>query len=793
MHPFTSFWHLRVSQEVLARCMHPLTSFSHLRDAGSSYSLSGPPPHPSSHEHGASIDTGNVNDLFADPQDSKDVSASTSGQSFVTGQKSADTNATLEAGFVDIEQSFLELSGSTSIPVQQVINWFLKSRDGGSPGMSIQMKCYDLFKEAFPDKYKDILSIHNEVKMLSASPQKVSQRGQEFQKYYRRMFSIADGAAAKFGFETVMVICGKIALQSSGVCNAELMMTPSLVTSKLMSMVEGAFNDLPEDDDEASSKDADMIPSTEVEGCEESLQWFKKEIAKRVTDLGGKFTSDKNFPWKTMPSALAAGGLNIKGYPAHKCLMPGKSHDLMAKNNKGIGVLTYKEVAALVDAYKAGTMQVVKSPHTHNYSGPEHVETSVAQTRVKKGKNVSKARDPEHQELVMSPCPPVCPFKVIPKPIAKPQTPPPAPPKAATDEVIELTSASDGSKDIEELDTEYEDDSHGKKQKLKSGCSSRASKKCASSEIIDIEQKKEHVRSKAKPLKPPPSNASPLKGGPLSPLTVGSSSVDEDHSSGNEAAVQPVIRLWDGPSKVLPKFKVPPKPKHVTKESRAAMHHIHWKMYAVDSEEEEDAPGRMHSEATADAAMLADPKIDAAAWPVNPTPIAPVAPTTEDEFLPQDNVSRPLEVTPSVASQPESSEQPQRSNGMLQPTSSPSIPGNEENGNPQAQFINRPSSRPALLLQIDPHFEGATHYAHSPLLPHNALVPHKGPILREAPLHMHELPSHPRKPSVPLREPLLHCAPSVHSRDPSMHPCDPSMHPHDPSVHPRNPSVHPCC
>ncbi|KAG1885191.1 hypothetical protein F4604DRAFT_1503668, partial [Suillus subluteus] len=133
------------------------------------------------------------------------------------GRKSADTSATLEAGFVEIEQSFLELAGSTSIPVQQVINWFLKSRGRTTVntnfwniyahsyfkdhteqelarvglqcmlGMSIRMKCYDLFKEAFPDKYKDILSVHDEVKMLSASPQTISQRGQEFQKYYRRM------------------------------------------------------------------------------------------------------------------------------------------------------------------------------------------------------------------------------------------------------------------------------------------------------------------------------------------------------------------------------------------------------------------------------------------------------------------------------------------------------------------------------------------------------------------------------------------------------------------------------
>ncbi|KAG2341919.1 hypothetical protein BDR05DRAFT_414096 [Suillus weaverae] len=313
-----------------------------LKDAGSSYSLSGPPPRPSSHERGASVDTGNVNDLFADLQDSKDAPASTSGQSFVTGRKSADTSATLEAGFVDIEQSFLELSGSTSIPVQQVINWFLKSRgrttvntnfwniyarsyfkdhteqelarvglqvpaDGGSPGMSIRTKCYDLFKEAFPDKYKDILSVHDEVKMLSASPQTVSQRGQEFQKYYRRMFSIADGAAAKFGFETAMVICGKIVNQDASL--GQVHTTPGaaefwsmrcradddtiighlkahVYNKTSLTVVEGAFDDLPEDDDEASSKDADVIPSTEVEGREESLRWFKKEIAKRLTLAG---------------------------------------------------------------------------------------------------------------------------------------------------------------------------------------------------------------------------------------------------------------------------------------------------------------------------------------------------------------------------------------------------------------------------------------------------------------------------------------------------------------------------
>jgi hypothetical protein len=201
--------------------------------------------------------------------------------------------------------------------------------------------------------------------------------------------------------------------------------------------------------------------------------------------------------------------------------------------------------------------------HT-DYSGPDRVGTSAAQTRLKKNK-ASKARDFEHPEGVMyprlsahpvkfvangiaRPPPPSRPFKVVARPITNQQTPPPARPfqaavksavpmasKAAMQEVIELTSASEGSKDAtaEEPDTEYEDDLRGNKRKLKSGNSSRTSKKRASSEAI-IEPKKEGVRFKAKPLKPSPSDASPLKGGPLSPLTVGSSSVDEERSSGNE-------------------------------------------------------------------------------------------------------------------------------------------------------------------------------------------------------------------------------------------------------------------
>lgn len=72
--------------------------------------------------------------------------------------------------------------------------------------------------------------------------------------------------------------------------------------------------------------------------------------------------NDKNFPWKLMPSALVEANLCIKGYPAHKCLLPGETHNEISKK-KGIAALTQKEVTALADALKAGTMVICRSEH----------------------------------------------------------------------------------------------------------------------------------------------------------------------------------------------------------------------------------------------------------------------------------------------------------------------------------------------------------------------------------------------------------------------------------------------
>jgi hypothetical protein len=76
---------------------------------------------------------------------------------------------------------------------------------------------------------------------------------------------------------------------------------------------------------------------------------------------------------------------------------------------------------------------------------------------------------------------------------------------------------------VEDLDTEYEDDSHAKKQKWKAGSSSRALKQCTPSDN-GFELKEKKGKQPMRTL-----DASTLKGGSLSPSTVESSS-DKQHS-----------------------------------------------------------------------------------------------------------------------------------------------------------------------------------------------------------------------------------------------------------------------
>ncbi|KAG0695572.1 hypothetical protein DFH29DRAFT_1005338 [Suillus ampliporus] len=72
----------------------------------------------------------------------------------VVGRRSAETNAALDAGFVVIDQALLELARSTTMPMHQVINLFMKSR--GRTVSSINY--WNLYSNYFKDKSKQELA-----------------------------------------------------------------------------------------------------------------------------------------------------------------------------------------------------------------------------------------------------------------------------------------------------------------------------------------------------------------------------------------------------------------------------------------------------------------------------------------------------------------------------------------------------------------------------------------------------------------------------------------------------------
>ncbi|KIK42190.1 hypothetical protein CY34DRAFT_46605, partial [Suillus luteus UH-Slu-Lm8-n1] len=156
----------------------------------------------------------------------------------IVGRRSAETNAALDTGFAAVDQTLLELSRSTAMPVHQVINLFMKSRGCTASsinywnlysnyfkdkakqeltrlGVTTRKECYAKFKEQFPDTYQDILDTHDELTSLDGLPQTIGQRVQAFQGFHRRVTNILDVASTKFGFESATVMCGKIVNQDA--------------------------------------------------------------------------------------------------------------------------------------------------------------------------------------------------------------------------------------------------------------------------------------------------------------------------------------------------------------------------------------------------------------------------------------------------------------------------------------------------------------------------------------------------------------------------------------------------
>ncbi|KAG0705800.1 hypothetical protein DFH29DRAFT_996454 [Suillus ampliporus] len=573
----------------------------------------------------------------------------------VTGRRSADMNAALDTGFVDIEHYFLELSASTTLPMNQLINLYLKSRGRSVSGTNY----WNLYANYFKDHIQEELG----------------HIGKELQS-----------CSARFGFEAAIVLCGKVVNEDGSLGHSystpgaagfwEMRCRASddviighlkahVYNTTLLSAVEEAF---PETEDDSREK---LTPSLANDVDQPS---DVQEITKQAAKFHCTINSGKIFPWKLMPAALVEANLRIEGYPAHKCILPGKAHSKNALN-KGIGALMQKEIATLVDSLKAGTMRITQFPkedrsavtasekaiiegeapppewphhgarrlfldgHT-DHNGLPHLKPSTATTKVKKGKapespmlpsddepstattKVKKGKAPESppppsddegvdnddavgtsvpkplpRMIVQKPNPnmrvevvppPSRPFKVVrpPPPPSRPFRVVPKPP-ATQSEVIEVTSTEEDP--VDESDPEYEEPGHGKKRKLKSANTSCALKKISPSTEKTNAPKvgkkggrgKNNAQSKAPPPPLPTSNTFPVKGGPLSPLTVGSSTNGPslpEHSKASKA-----MCLRDGPSDESKKEHVKPHP--VTKDSRVVMNHGLRTVYETSSSE----------------------------------------------------------------------------------------------------------------------------------------------------------------------------------------------------------------
>ncbi|KAG1821274.1 hypothetical protein DFJ58DRAFT_739232 [Suillus subalutaceus] len=577
----------------------------------------------------------------------------------ITGRRSAELNAALDVGFAAVERGFLDLSMSTTLPISQLINLFLKSRgrtvndwnlralaerpqpEAARPVRPCARSVTTNSKRPIPILTKTSCSCTRRHRSLDHLLKTIAQRGQGFQKHYRRVIQILESASAKSGFEAAIVLCGKVVNEDGSLghsyntaskmqfwqtrCRASDdaiigHLKAHVYNSTSLAEVDEAFHDdtcsdlLTPHSPPNNGRDQSQAP----EGRDDALKWVKLELIKQVAQLGGKCAWDKNFPWKGMSSALADANLCIKGYPTERCLLPGETHNENSKN-KGIGALTQKEIAVLVEALKSGTMKVVKVdkayrasvmaserpvitgiappsdwPHAGarrlfvngdtDYHGPARLKPSNATTKVKKADKVTKAPPPPNADAnddddsdddhpivpttrkfrkfatrvdVMEP-PPSRPFRVVTLPPSHPLkvARKPGPTAAAQCEVIEI-STSAGENVATEPESEYEE-ARGKKRKLKFVDTSHALKRPAPSSEKSDTSKVEKKAARPKQPKTPALPTSPIKGGPLSPLTVGSSSVAASPEPETAAFLQ------DGPSNVRTKVK----PRPLTKESK---------------------------------------------------------------------------------------------------------------------------------------------------------------------------------------------------------------------------------
>ncbi|KIM59855.1 hypothetical protein SCLCIDRAFT_125380 [Scleroderma citrinum Foug A] len=149
----------------------------------------------------------------------------------MAGRRTTLINGILDEGYNDLENILTQLVNKTALSPQQIMDGWHKSKGQVISGVNhwnlyakylakhkdqewqrlgLFADLYTKFKEENNEAWQEILKLHDLLENSEASPQTITHRIQSFSRIKWRLINLVEGAAAKHGFEAVLVMCGKV-------------------------------------------------------------------------------------------------------------------------------------------------------------------------------------------------------------------------------------------------------------------------------------------------------------------------------------------------------------------------------------------------------------------------------------------------------------------------------------------------------------------------------------------------------------------------------------------------------
>ncbi|KAG9309098.1 hypothetical protein JVU11DRAFT_10982 [Chiua virens] len=255
---------------------------------------------------------------------------------------------------------------------------------------TMMSRCYKHFVSDQGEDWKETLDVFKISEVMKTSEQTLAQQGRVFGNIQHKICNMMDMAAEKYGFQSVLVMCGNIVNEDNsfghayatkgatefwpthckadedtiiGHLKAHVFHMASLDTvAKAFGEGDNTSDD--HDDDQmkvridpcAKSSSCDIGTSATVEASYEAQKNALKKHLLELISAGADVSrlGGKNFPWKVLLPLLANSGFIIEGYP-FDTLMPGECR---SKRTKGISDLKLSEMKCLICAIQAGTLKV---------------------------------------------------------------------------------------------------------------------------------------------------------------------------------------------------------------------------------------------------------------------------------------------------------------------------------------------------------------------------------------------------------------------------------------------------